>query len=244
MLTKNEIKYIQSLYHKKQRDADKLFIAEGPKLAKELLNTPYLIKQLYATAEWINRNKPVAVPVAEISDQELSRISNLQTPNEVLVIARQEIADHEPILKGQLTILLDGIQDPGNMGTIIRIADWFGVKQIVCSNDSVEVYNPKVVQSTMGSILRVKCWYKEWTEWQPETGVPVFGTLLDGENIFEVAKPAEGLLVIGNESKGIREPLLSKITHPVTIPKIGGAESLNAAIATGIIVGCLVNGQK
>ncbi|HEX8460572.1 MAG TPA: RNA methyltransferase [Segetibacter sp.] len=243
MLTKNEIKYIQSLYHKKQRDEDKLFIAEGPKLAKELLNSPYLIKQLYATATWIAQNKSVEVPVTEISDVELSRISNLQTPNEVVVVARQNIPDYEPILQQQLTIVLDGIQDPGNMGTIIRIADWFGITQIICSNDSVEMYNPKVVQSTMGSVLRVKGWYKDLSEWQRDINVPVFGALLNGADIFKTGKQPEGLLVIGNESKGIREPLLSRITHPVTIPKIGGAESLNAAVATGIIVGCLVNGN-
>jgi TrmH family RNA methyltransferase len=241
MLTKNEIKYIQSLYHKKQRDEDHLFIAEGPKLAKEFLNSPYLIKHVYGTAEWIQRNNVTTAPVTEITEIELGRISNLQTPNEVVIVAKQQLTDHEPILQGQITIILDGIQDPGNMGTIIRIADWFGIVQIICSNDSVDLYNPKIVQSTMGSILRVKCWYKDLDS-LAGFEVPVFGALLEGENIFKVAKQTEGLLVIGNESKGIREPLLSKITHAVTIPKTGGAESLNAAVAVGIIVGCLVNG--
>jgi TrmH family RNA methyltransferase len=243
MLTKNELKYIQSLYHKKQRDEDGLFIAEGPKLAEELLNSRFEIKQVYAVKEWLQRNPAVKAPVTEISQTELGRISGLQAPNEVVVIAKQSITAGEPMLKGKLTIVLDGIQDPGNMGTILRIADWFGIDQIICSTDSVDIYNLKVVQSTMGSILRVKCWYKDLEVWEPAEEIPVFGALLNGTNIYTINKTVEGLLVIGNESKGIREPMLSKITHPVTIPRTGEAESLNAAVATGIIVGCLVNLQ-
>ncbi len=242
MLTKNEIKYIQSLFHKKQRDEDKLYIAEGSKLADELLKSENAVKHVYATAEWLQKNAEPNVPVTEISGIELSKISNLQTPNEVVVIAHQVTPVSEPILKGKLTIVLDGIQDPGNMGTIIRIADWFGIQQIICSSDSVEIYNPKVVQSAMGSTLRVSCWYKDFEKWKIEPNLPVFGALLNGQNIYSIVKVEEGLLVIGNESKGIREPFLSRITHPVTIPKTGHAESLNAAVATGIIVGWLVNG--
>lgn len=241
MLTKNELKYIQSLYHKKQRDEERVFIAEGPKLAEELLASSFVIKHVYALSSWLRRNGSVKAPVTEISEIELGRISNLQTPNEVVVIAEQAALAGEPVLKRNLTLVLDGIQDPGNMGTIIRIADWFGLQQIVCSNDCVEMYNPKVVQSSMGSILRVSCWYKDLTTWEP-VNVAVFGALLNGKNVYSIGKVEEGVVVIGNESKGIREPMLSKITQPVTIPKIGGAESLNAAVAAGIIVGCLVNG--
>jgi TrmH family RNA methyltransferase len=242
MLTKNEIKYIQSLFHKKQRDEGGLFIAEGPKLASELINGLSNIKHIYATGKWLQRNPGLKAPVTEISEIELSRISNLQTPNEVVIIAHQSIPAGEPIFKKRLTLVLDGIQDPGNMGTIIRIADWFGVEQIICSSDCVEVYNPKVVQSTMGSILRVNFWYKDFNAWEQNIDVPVYGALLEGKNIYTTPKADEGVLVIGNESKGIREPLRLKITDPVTIPKVGGAESLNAAVAAGIIVGCLVNG--
>ncbi len=241
MLTKNEIKYIQSLFHKKQRDEEKLFVAEGPKLAKELLNSQIGIKHIYATTTWLQNNRALKVPATEISDLELGRITNQQTPNEVVVIAHQFVSADEPILRGRLTIVLDGMQDPGNMGTIIRIADWFGVQQIICSNDCVEIYNSKVVQSTMGSILRVSCWYKDLHEWEPGIDIPVFGAVLNGKNIYSLGKVDEGLLVIGNESKGIREPFISKITHPVTIPKSGPAESLNAAVATGIIIGCMVH---
>jgi len=243
MLTKNEIKYIQSLFYKKQRDEEKLFAAEGPKLARELLDSQLKLKHIYATAKWFENNRDVKVPATEISEMELSRISNLQTPHEVVIIAHQPSAENEPVLEGKLTIVLDGIQDPGNMGTIVRIADWFGIQQIICSSDCAEIYNPKVVQSTMGSILRVSCVYKDLNEWKQEKDMPVFGALLRGKNIYTLGKKEEGLIVIGNESKGIREPFKSKITEPVTIPKAGGAESLNAAVATGIIVGCLVNGH-
>jgi RNA methyltransferase, TrmH family len=241
MLSKNEHKYIQSLCHKKHRDEEKLFIAEGPKLAEELLQSNFEIKHVYATKQWLETQSVLHVPITEITEAELTRISNLQTPHQVFVIAKQKELTKEPAFKDNLTIVLDGIQDPGNMGTIIRIADWFGIKQIIASEDSVEIYNPKVVQSTMGSICRVDVWYKELAEIITNVDVPVYGALLNGENIYKTNNVKEGVLVIGNESKGIREPLKSKITHPVTIPRVGGAESLNAGVATGIIVGCLVN---
>ena len=240
MLTKNEIKDIQSLYHKKQRETEGLFIAEGPKLALEIINSNFKIKKLYATPNWLQENDIKLTPFAEITTIELSRISQLQTPNEVVVVAWQQIPSEEPVYNKQLTLLLDGIQDPGNMGTIIRIADWFGLSQIICSNDCVDIYNPKVVQSTMGSIVRVKCWYKNLDEWSPPAEMPVYGAMLKGQNVFKIESVSEGILVIGNESKGIRENLSGRISHPVTIPRLGGAESLNAAVATGIIVGQMV----
>jgi len=241
MLSKNELKYIQSLCHKKHRDEEKLFIAEGPKLVAELLQSEFEIKHIYAVKHWIETQPALQVPLTEITEAELDRISNLQTANEVVIIAKQKELKEEPVFTNNITIVLDGIQDPGNMGTIIRIADWFGVKQIVASKDSVEIYNPKVVQSTMGSLGRVDVWYKDVAEMITNVEMPVYGALLNGENIYEIKDVKEGLLVIGNESKGIREPLKSKVTNPVTIPKIGGAESLNAAVATGIIVGAMVN---
>ena len=160
MLTKKEIKDIQSLCHKKQRDEEGLFVAEGPKLAAEIINSDIEIKMVYATAKWRQNNPGNKLPFAEINDTELERISNLQTPNEVLVVAKQMQYPDEPELQHKLTIVLDGIQDPGNMGTIIRTADWFGLSQIICSHDCADLYNPKVVQATMGSIARVRCWYK------------------------------------------------------------------------------------
>ncbi len=240
MLSKNEVKDIQSLYQKKCRDEKKLFIAEGSKLSTEILQRKDLIKHIYASKKWLDANDTNDLPVTKVSDIELSRISNLQTPNEVLIVAKQLENIEEPSYAGKLTLVLDGMQDPGNVGTIIRIADWFGVQQIICTNDTADIYNPKVVQSSMGSILRVQCWYKDVSNIDVEK-VAVFGAVLNGKNIFNYEKPTEGLLIIGNEAKGIREPLLSAITHAVTIPKIGEAESLNAAVATGIILGWLTN---
>ena len=241
MLSKNEVKYTQSLCHKKHRDEERLFIAEGPKLAEEILKSNFEIKQVYATNKWLQTRPLLTVPVSEISEAELTLISNLQTPNHVFIIAKQKLPGKEPVLANNLTLVLDGIQDPGNFGTIVRIADWFGIKQIIASGDSVEVYNPKVVQSTMGSICRVDVWYKDLLQWLEHPNIPVYGALLNGQNVHMLKNIKEGLLVIGNESKGIREPLKFKITHPVTIPKTGKAESLNAAVAAGIIVGCMMN---
>jgi TrmH family RNA methyltransferase len=240
MLSKNEVKYIQSLYHKKQRQQEGLFIAEGPKLVNELLPSDFTIKTIYATEQWQDNNLAKQVGIITITEQELARISNLQTPNQVLAIVEQQVANTEANFSNRLSLVLDGIQDPGNLGTIIRIADWFGITQIICSLDTVELYNPKVIQSTMGSFLRTQLWYQDLATTLTTANVPVFGALLDGQSIYQIQKPTAGILVIGSEGNGISKDVLSLISHPVTIPRIGGAESLNAAVATGIIVSHLV----
>ena len=234
MLSKNEAKYIQSLSRKKQRLAEGLFIAEGVKLVDELLQSQYTIRKLYATAEWMaTRDNTNAVAVTA---EELARISGLQTPNQVLAIVEQPKPTGEPVLRSQLTIAVDGIQDPGNLGTIIRIADWFGITQLVAGDDTVELYNPKLIQATMGSFTRVQVWYRSLTDWLPGVTVPVYGAVLDGKNMYETSPVNEGILLIGNEARGIAKELLPFVTHPVTIPASGKAESLNAAVATGILV--------
>jgi TrmH family RNA methyltransferase len=235
MLSKNELKYIQSLCHKKQRQEEGLFIVEGTKLVNELLLSHYRVRKLYALPEWAENYKGNA-SLETITDIELQKISGLQAPNQVLAIAEQQLPINEPRIEQQLTLVLDGIQDPGNFGTIIRIADWFGIKQIVASGDTVELYNPKVIQSTMGSFLRVNVWYKTLAKFMPSAKIPVYGALLNGKNMHNEPPVTEGLLVIGNESKGISKELLPFISHPITIPRLGGAESLNAAVAAGIIV--------
>ena len=158
----------------------------------------------------------------------------------MLFRSRQHLPSGKPVVKNHCILALDGIQDPGNMGTILRIADWFGINQLVCSMDCVDIYNTKVVQSTMGSITRVQCWYTNLNEWLAGVEVPIYGALLNGKNVYDVEKMKEGIIVIGNESKGIRSDVFSFITHPVTIPKKGSAESLNAAVATGIILSHLL----
>lgn len=234
MVTKSEVKYIQSLYQKKNRIAEGVFVVEGPKLVEELLQSSFEIKSIYAVADWCKAHPKVAA--TEVTEQELEKLSHHQTPNQVLAIAVQRYGSELPEFKNRITLLLDGIQDPGNLGTIIRIADWFGIDQIVATEDTVDLYNPKVIQSTMGSFLRVKLWYMPVETLMPQMTVPVYGALLDGRSIAEHPVVTEGLLVIGNESKGIREALMPYITHAVTIPRIGHAESLNAAVATGIII--------
>jgi len=234
MLSKNEVKYIQSLFQKKTREAEAVFVVEGPKIVEELLVSDYKVRKIYAVNEW---SKPAnnTTEVIRVDADELQRISGLQTANQVLAVVEQKLSS-KPEFRGKLTLVLDGIQDPGNLGTIIRIADWFGVKQVVASNDTVELYNPKVIQSTMGSFKRVEVWYDDLTGLLSTAVVSVYGALLNGRSVFEIDKVVEGVLVIGNESKGITEAVKDMISRPITIPRVGGAESLNAAVATGIIL--------
>ena len=234
MVTKSELKYIQSLSDKKVRLETGCFIAEGEKLVGEMIAAGYPLKAVYALDSW--ESPDASIEVTRIEVFELEKMSMLQTPNQVLAVAMMPQQVKALDLGGQLTLVLDGIQDPGNMGTIIRTADWFGITQIVASEDTVDVYNPKVIGATMGSFMRVSVTYKNLQEWMPTVKLPVYGALLEGENIFTTNAVKEGLLVIGSEGKGIRENILDLITHPVTIPKIGGAESLNAGIAAGVIV--------
>lgn len=239
-LSKNEAKFIQSLCHKKHRQAEGVFIAEGVKLVEEILKSNFRIKKIYATEKWGGGKTDLKDVIAIVSEDDLARISTLQTPNQVLALVEQPTI--KPVLqfKNKLSLVLDGIQDPGNFGTIIRIADWFGIDQIICSHDTVELYNPKVIQSTMGSFIRENVVYDYLTDLLKTAQVPIYGALLSGASIYEIDKPKEGILLIGSEGKGIGEELLSMITNPITIPRIGGAESLNAAVATGILLSHLV----
>ena len=237
MLSKNEIKFIQSLHQKKYRQENRLFIAEGSKIVEELLNSNFIIERLLGTQEYFNTHPKVSLSIITeiVTEVELERITCLTNPQQVLAVVSYEY--------NQLTktsndwyIALDGIQDPGNFGTIIRTADWFGIKNIVCSTDTVEVYNPKVIQSTMGSFTRVNIYYANLNEWLTEQELPIYGAVLDGKSLFTLSKSAKGIVLIGNEGKGIRKENMQQITIPVTIPRIGDAESLNAAVATGIIL--------
>ena len=234
MVTKSELKYIQSLSDKKVRLETGCFIAEGVKLVGEMIAAGYPLKAVYALDSW--ESPDATLEVTRIEAFELEKMSMLQTPNQVLAVAMMPQKKETLDLAGPLTIVLDGIQDPGNMGTIIRTADWFGITQIVASEDTVDVYNPKVIGATMGSFMRVQVSYKNLAAWLPTIKLPVYGALLEGENVFTIKTSQQGLLVIGSEGKGIRENIIDFVTHPVTIPKTGGAESLNAGIAAGIIV--------
>ena len=241
MLSKKETKDIQSLSQKKFRKELKLFLAEGPKIVSELIQLiPGKIENVYALPEWINSSgHHDKVKITEISQHELEKISALQTPNQVVAVLRQWSAERPP--SESFTVYLDGIQDPGNFGTIIRIADWFGIKNIVCSNGCAELFNPKVVQSTMASIARVNVYYDEAGDWLPAQQGPVFAAMLDGKSLNEFPKTDKGILLIGNESRGISEELMQHATEKITIPRKGEAESLNAAVATGILLSHLLN---
>jgi RNA methyltransferase, TrmH family len=241
MLSKNEVKDIQSLSQKKFRDQLKLFIAEGPKTVSELVELiPDQIEKVYAVKEWMItiKLKTELKEIMEVSSAELDKLSQLQTPNQVIAVVRQSTPKRPD---GSLfTLYLDTIQDPGNFGTIVRIADWFGIKNIVCSIGCVDLYNPKVVQSTMASIARVNVFYDEDGEWLKGQTVPVWAATLDGTVVYDHSKNKQGILIIGNESKGIRPEILQYANEKITIPKKGSAESLNAAVATGIILSHLL----
>jgi RNA methyltransferase, TrmH family len=244
MLSKNRVKYIQTLGHKKFRDEEKLFIAEGPKLVQELLfNCPQQITEVYALPEWINANRqlPGSDKFIDITAIELAKISQLTTPNLVLAVLKYFSPIEKVQTENTIILALDDIQDPGNLGTIIRLADWFGIKQIICSSDSADCYNPKVVQATMGSIARVGVFYTDLADWLLQNkNVKQYAAALDGRPVNEMNKIREGILIIGNESRGVSEAVMKLADGKVAILRIGDAESLNAAVATGIILSHLV----
>ena len=247
MLSKSQIKYIQSLNQKKLRQENGVFIAEGPKILNELLATDNTeAVAIYGTTNWWRENEDIKneipfVSFNEISDTELEKISSLSTPRQVLAIFKQPRFYHVADPAANLILLLDNIQDPGNLGTIIRIADWFGVKDIIAGKESADVFNPKVVQSTMGSLARVQVIYEDLERFiRSHAGIPVYATTLDGQPVATYQKQKVGMLLIGNESKGINAALLALSSEKITIPKYGAAESLNAAVATGIILSHLL----
>ena len=246
MISKNKIKYIRSLELKKNRNKEGVFVAEGHKVVDDLLALqPALL--IVATAEWLkDKQLGAETEVIEVTDEELKKVSFLQHPQLVLAVFRQDQATaidsfgFSGIDTTELSLALDGVQDPGNLGTIIRIADWFGITHIYCSQDTADVYNPKVVQATMGSIARVKVEYGNLlglVESLP-ADVPVYGTLLDGENIYQQPLENRGLIVMGNEGKGISPALAQKVNRRLLIPNFPEgrptADSLNVAIATAI----------
>jgi len=245
MISNKQVKLITSLQSKKFRNEHNKFLAEGEKIADMILKSSYKIDAVYATHEWLSNHKiNNSIQYFEVSEKELEKISGLKTPQQVIVVAdipELEFNPHQ--LKNNLTLVFDEIKDPGNFGSIIRVADWFGIKNIICSPDSVELYNPKVIQSTMGSFCNVNVHYyplKDLFEINKhELHLPVFGTMLDGENIHQTKLDISGLIVFGNESKGINPDYLPYLTQKIKIPAYNKdskkAESLNIAIATGIV---------
>ena len=247
MISKNKIKYIISLQKKKIRDEEGLFVIEGDKLVKEFLTAKVQVKTLIAKPEFINSLAPDlkigSDEIEEVSYEELKLLSTLKTPHNamaVVPIPKKEL-DINQILN-KLVVALDFVQDPGNLGTIIRAAAWFGIKNIVCSTDCVDVYNPKVIQASMGAILHVDICYsnlKELLIMANKKNVTVFGTLLEGDSIYNHKLGNKGIILLGNESSGISDELIPFITEKIMIPKFNNAEegidSLNVGMAASIV---------
>lgn len=247
MISKAKLKELAVYKQQKRCDEESVFVAEGVKICDEILAANLPFKVLCATISWFSKHNfsPDNETIFEVDAAALERLSGMKTPNEVWMLLSRGVIQpaSAPIVCGdtpQLTIALDHLQDPGNLGTIIRTADWFGIRHIVCSEGCVSCFNPKVVQSTMGGLLRTKIEYCDLPQYLARCGKPVFGALLDGESIWggqSLCLPEEGaVLVIGNESRGITPEVQACVTHRISIPNLGGtAESLNASVACAIL---------
>ena len=243
MFSKSSIKYIQSLQHKKFRDDDHVFVAEGPKVVAGLLSTAvFPVKGIYALQEWVDEMDTLlrnlhADKIEIIRDFELEKIASYTTANNVVAVFEKKPVSESIQVKNKFTLVLDDLKDPGNLGTIIRTADWFGIDNIICSLNTVDMYNSKVVQSTMASLGNVNIIYSSLPEWlKKQKNIKIFAATLHGRSINEFSNLQEGIIMIGNESKGISNEIMQLANEKITIPKIGQAESLNAAVATGIIL--------
>jgi len=229
MISKNQIKFVRQLEQKKYRKKEGLFVAEGPKVVGDLLRAGFKAHTIFATSEWESQGQTFQ----EVSDEELRRVSFLQHPQRVLALFF--IPTESVPSVSSLSLALDDVQDPGNLGTIIRIADWFGIDTIYCSENTADAWSPKVVQATMGSIARVNIIYTDLQELISKAQVPVYGTLLDGQDIYTQELSKEGVIVMGNEGNGISAPIRKLINRRLLIPQFHeGPESLNVAIATAI----------
>ncbi len=232
MISKSQIKLIRSLQQKKYRSKLKLFVAEGPKVINEFLTAKFKLHSLYTTVE----NLFIDVNSEIISDEEISKISFLKNANNSVAVFT--IPEQKKLKKEGLTLLLDSIRDPGNLGTIIRLSDWFNITNIVCSSDSVDCFNPKVIQATMGSISRVSISYCDLAEYLSLNDHPVYAGTMDGKNIYKEKLPENAIVVVGNEANGISDAILKLTNHKIGIPRFGNnhqTESLNVAAATAIL---------
>lgn len=235
MVSKNQIKLITSLQQKKYRFAHQLFFAEGIKVIQELVESNFELVHLYTTQNDFEKVSNDQKTI--ISEADLKKITALATPNSCLAIFK--IPAEKKIIESGLILALDSIRDPGNLGTILRLCDWFGIDQLICSKQTVDIYNPKVVQATMGSIARVNVNYIDLEKFVSQTQLPVFGTFMDGNNIYKTNLPQEGIVIMGNEANGISPEIEKLIQNRLTIPRFGTlqkTESLNVATATAIIL--------
>ena len=235
MVAKSQLKLIKKLHQKKYRTENNLFFVEGIKVVDELLSASYTPFLVLAIGDYMNHFSRTC-EVQEISAQDLAKISALKSPNGVLGVFYQP--KFEPIALNDWVVVLDTVQDPGNLGTIIRLCDWYGVRHLVCSTNTVDCYNPKVLQATMGSIARLNVHYVDVEPFLKESNKTVYGAFMDGDSVYDENFDEPGILVMGNEANGISESLKKYISKKVTIPQFGAAsaESLNVAMATGILL--------
>ncbi len=269
MLSKSQIRFITSLKQKKFRREHGVFVVEGAKSVQEFIHSDYVVQSLFYTPDTATKmgKIPQNIELFEISEEELGKISNLTTPQGVLAVVKIPIAggrqgqnDPEgtdlaaargvdtasggaasgPGPAAGFTLVLDDVQDPGNLGTIIRTAEWFGFREIICSIGSVDAYNPKTVQASMGSLARLRVSYQDLSQLFEANPLPVFGAVLDGQSIYEVDFGRTGFILLGNEGNGISEKIRSYINCPVTIPRVGEAESLNVAISAALFCSELI----
>jgi TrmH family RNA methyltransferase len=247
MISKNKSKFITSLQKKKNRDEENLFLIEGDKLVREFLNANIRLKILAAKPEFINSLPAEKLRLVDetetVSFEELRLLSSLKTPHNALAVVEKRNPEFEQsVIFRQLSVALDGVQDPGNLGTIIRAAAWFGISSVICSGDSVDVYNPKVIQATMGAILHVHVYYTDLSVFLADARtkkIPVYGTMLEGDSLYAHKLGEKGIILLGNESKGISTDLIPYISDRIFIPGIGsskpGIESLNVGMAASIV---------
>ncbi len=242
-LSKNQLKCLAAYRQQKRCDEEGVFVVEGVKMCSEALQSGFAIRTVCGTADFLaaySNEMGQCSEVYEVNAEQLERLSNQRTPNKVWMVVERKIQNSKfKIQNSNLLLALDGLQDPGNMGTIMRTADWYGIRRIVCSRDTVSCYNPKVVQATMGAIFRTEVIYCDLAEWlgnAAKEGYTTYGALLDGKPYQTAALQRPAVLVIGNEGKGISREVAASVQHRLTIPNIGGTcESLNAAVATAIL---------
>lgn len=245
MLSKAKIKFIKSLQVKKYRKQEQCFVVQGAKSVQELLASDFEVTLVLGTTDFFRQlNRPVQAETLEVTEKELTDLSEFQTNDSALAVARLKPNDPIQLPPDTFGIVLDDIRDPGNLGTIIRTADWFGITHIIASEESADFYNPKVISATMGSFARVEIYYTNLQHYLSKSSLPVFGAYLDGKDVHKTDFGSGGFILIGNESRGISDALEPFVTNKITIPRYGQAESLNAAIATAVICDNLVRSKK
>lgn len=243
MVSKSQSSLVKSLKLKKCRQQSNLFVVEGTKAVTVILVSQLTVQHIFASTSWLDAHRNLPLPAnTEVGEAELKKLSHLSTPSEVLALVEMPVHPFSyDVLPGKLSLYLDSVRDPGNLGTMVRLADWFGLEHIICSDDCVDAFNPKAVQASMGSIGRVAVHYLEPdTFWAGLPDIPVLAADMGGESIFTSRPKPEGLLAIGSESHGLSPLVRSRATQFVSIPRKGKAESLNAAMAAGIILGLIV----